>query len=80
MFQDHELIDGREVLGGGGSAFAETEARATRAPGRQLVPRPQPEGPAQPQPKLGRKALVRGAVIVGLVLALVAGGARVSAS
>jgi membrane fusion protein, multidrug efflux system len=72
MSQDQELTDGRESLGGGENAFAETEARATRAPGSQLAPRPQPEGPAQPQP--GRKALVRGAVIVGLVLALVAGG------
>src|SRR5262249_41267082 len=70
MFQDQELTDGREALGGGENAFAETEARAPRAPGRQLAPRPQPEGPAQ----LGRKALVRGALIVGLVLALVAGG------
>src|SRR5262245_31526439 len=74
MFQDHELIDGREALGGGGSAFAETEARATRAPGRQLAPRPQSKGPAQPQPKLGRKAFVGGAIIVSLVLALMAGG------
>src|SRR5262245_23902216 len=77
MFQDQELTDGHATVEGGENGFAETEARKTdvpRAHGRQIAPRPQPEGPAQPHPKLGRKAFVGGAIIVSLVLALMAGG------